>query len=137
MRALMFSAIFSLTLTSFADAYTSSGGASFVVSLSDAQIDCTENFDGGFSGCTVDVEFQYDSDYNGNSEPRVSLTCEVEIETREADGFRSFERNYSDDTLRGRTGSGSIEVSFSFYSIDPIVEATVSDASCDITSVSD
>jgi len=117
--------------------YTSSGGAVFEISVDDTDLDCTEQYDGGFSGCEVTIDFSYTSDYNGNSDPNVDVECSADLSTMTVDGFGGSESGDDSDTVYGRDGSGEIDIDFSFYSVSKVSNVEIESASCEINGISD
>jgi hypothetical protein len=117
------------------DTFTTSGGATFNLSVNDVDLDCSESIDGGYSNCTATVPISYDSDYNGNDTPNVHVECEVELRTTDVKKWTSSTSDSESADYYGESESGEIEIDFSFSSFVPIIRVEVSDSSCQITDV--
>ena len=116
--------------------YTTSYGARFTLSIDDKDLHCSEDFDGGLRSCELTVRYSYDSNYNGNNEPSVDVACEADLRTTNSEGWPESKSERGTDSVFGRTGYGTIDLDFLFFSsFDPVVRARVSNLECEITSV--
>ena len=116
--------------------HTTPYGARFTLSIDDSDLSCSEDFNGGFRSCEMTVQYSYESNYNGNNEPNVEVECEASLRTTDSKGWSGSRDESGTDSQYGRTGSGTLDIDFSFsYSFDPVVRARVSTLECEITDV--
>lgn len=119
------------------DSYRTSRGADFTVSVSDADLDCNEGFDGGYDSCTVTVSFDVHTDYNGNDNPSVEVECEADLSYATRDGFMMPASEEESETVYLYSGytSESVEIEFRFFAVEPVTRVQLNDVSCTISSV--
>lgn len=118
------------------DTYTTSRGAEFTISIDDANLDCREGWDGGYSACTVEISYSLSTNYNGLNDPNVNVDCEADLRWSDASGWprSDSESDSNSHYMYSDSDSGSVELDFSI-GIDPAVRVKISDYSCSISGV--
>lgn len=106
------------------------------LTIDSADLDCDEDFDGGFSECTVEVyvSLSVPGIYAELLKDYVDVECEASVSFETADGFPISEQESESTSvyLSGGTGSETIEIDVDPFSMDPIIRAKIDDVECEI-----
>ncbi|MFC4671978.1 hypothetical protein ACFO5X_25745 [Seohaeicola nanhaiensis] len=104
------------------------------------QLDCDENYDGGFRSCQLDVEIEGTSYADSEDDRSASLefTCEMSLTTTDANGFRKYE-TVSEDAELDFWGSGTdretVTLSVDFYSYSQVMRVSVDSLDCELNGI--
>lgn len=115
-------------------------GAEVCVSVTDASLDCTEDFSRNtYQGCDVELSYEVSTNYSGGSYLDADIECEVEIEyTGRNMILRQTDSDSDSDShslYANGDESGSMTFDFSFGYPTEVTQARVESASCDVTDV--
>jgi hypothetical protein len=115
-------------------------GAQVCVRLSDTDIGCSKSFAGEYySSCSVSVEYEVETDYDGDDYIEAEVSCEVEISYRGQQIYAarsdSDSQEQSHDLYASDSESNSMEFEFSFSSFNEVTSARIESAQCQVTSV--
>lgn len=113
--------------------YDNGYGATFRLTVDDADMDCWESYRGGYDSCTVEIDVRVSSNFNGANEPTVNYSCEVDLDTEDARQLPGSESEDESGTIYGRDGYDTLDVEFSFY--DGKRRVSLADVTCRIDSV--
>ncbi len=116
--------------------YRNSKGAEFTITVDNARLRCSEGFSGGFDRCRVDIDYSITTNYNGNNDPDVNVSCEANITYTDKSGFASTRSRDETDSvyLYGHDTSDDLQITFSFYS-EEVVRAALRNVDCRIEDV--
>lgn len=112
-------------------------GAEVCLDVNDAEIECDENYAGNYyQDCEVEVEYDIETDYRGESSIDTEIECEVEISLKTRESYNS---NESDDESESHSldshdsESGSMDFDFSFSSYKEVYSVELEDVECEIS----
>lgn len=115
-------------------------GAEVCLTVTNIDLNCDEAFDGkSYSGCTLSISYDLETDYRGRSSIDVDVECNASIDTKKRDGFSGDESDSGEEshTLYAQDNeSGTMELSFNFSGFDEVYRASVLSAECEIDDVS-
>lgn len=115
-------------------------GAEVCVRATNASLDCQKSFAGEYySGCEATLEYEVETDYDGDSYLDVGVECKVEITYSGRNTFvtqdDSDSQDDSHDLYAGDSDSGSMSFDFSFSSFQEVTRARIESATCEIDDV--
>lgn len=113
----------------------------FTLNSNQAALDCRESTH-GFDSCTVEigVDVKSHAEQPDTRTADVTVSCDTQIVVRSQQGQTTTESGDGSESLHIRAGGGdaaTVEINLSLYPRydDPIINARISSASCEVTSI--
>lgn len=114
-------------------------GARVCLSVLGADLDCDENFSGGFyDNCEVEIDYALETDYRGSSSINTDVECEAEISYESMLYMNRLEdEKFSESHMLSSYGTvwDNADLDFSFFSSEEVYRVELDDAWCEIQNI--
>lgn len=109
-------------------------GAEVCLQVTSTDLNCDESYTGDYyDSCEVNINYNLDTDYEGQSSIEAEVGCDVEISYEARNGYGSSDSDgdsYSHDLYEHDSESGSMTFDFSFSSYDEVYDVEISSTDC-------